>query len=244
MAGLIFESEREISSAFIDSSVKLGIAQAALLVQDNLTDCFDMLGCDGVRYLDLNVFWVFTKARFRFAGRPNWRDTISARTFPVSNAGFKTNVNTVLSKDGIPFLFANQEACVLDKETHRPVRLASLPYPKDGFPGAEFSEPFERFAVPQADFSEAFTQPVRSQNIDMSGHMNNNEYIKLALSAFPDSFLRGREPELLEVHYTGESTEGQLLRVLKAQQDGAFFVNIAEGGRTVFEMKAAFAAGA
>ena len=43
---LIFEKERYVSSAFIDSALKLGIAQTALMIQDNLTECFNMLGCD------------------------------------------------------------------------------------------------------------------------------------------------------------------------------------------------------
>lgn len=55
---LIFESEREISSAFIDSSVRMGVAQSVLLVQDNLTESFNAMDCDGVIYREkFNAFW-------------------------------------------------------------------------------------------------------------------------------------------------------------------------------------------
>ena len=47
---LIFSQERNISSAFIDSSLKMGIAQTVLMIQDNLTVCFNKLDCDGVIY--------------------------------------------------------------------------------------------------------------------------------------------------------------------------------------------------
>ncbi len=239
---LIYEKERKVSSAFIDSSVKLGIAQAVLLVQDNLTECFDMLKCDGVRYLDFNVFWVFTKARIKFLQRPAWKDIITAKTFPTCNALFRTDVNTGFYKDGKAVLLAKQEACVLDKEHHRPVKLTDLPFPKEGFPQPLYEERFEKFKLPDESYQESYSTIIRSQNIDMSGHMNNNEYIKLALNVFPNDFLLAHEPDILEVHFTGESKEGQNLRILKAEEDSASYVKIQEGERTVFEMKISFLA--
>ena len=99
---LIFSQERNISSAFIDSSLKMGIAQTVLMIQDNLTECFNKLDCDGVIYRErYNAFWVFTKSKIHFEKRPTWRQKIDASTFPIDNAGFKTHVNTVLrDKDG------------------------------------------------------------------------------------------------------------------------------------------------
>lgn len=239
---LTFSRERNVSSAFIDSSTKLGIAQAVLMVQDNLTECFAALGCDGITWRErFGVFWVFTKTRIDFFRRPCWRDRIAVRTFPVANAGFRAEVNTVLSDlDGNVLAAANQEACVLDLEKRRPVKLAALPFPAGPFPARACESPFGKF--PQ-DFSEdefAFEQAVRSQHIDMSRHMNNIEYIRLALSVFSDDFLQAHEPKSLEVHYTGESREGQLLRVFSRTDGGTTFVGIREGGRQVFEMRTEF----
>ena len=47
---LIFEQNRQVSSAFIDSSLRMGIAEAVLMIQDNLTECFNRIGCDGIFY--------------------------------------------------------------------------------------------------------------------------------------------------------------------------------------------------
>ena len=237
---LTFESEREISSAFIDSSVRMGVAQSVLLVQDNLTECFNAMGCDGVIYREkFNDFWVFTKTKVHFERRPDWREIVTARTFPIDNLGMRTHVNTeIVDKNGKRLLAANQEACVLSLETHRPVKITTLPYPKEGFPPAVFNEPFVRFP---SDFSESeivFEQQIRSCHIDMSHHMNNIEYIKFALSVFTDDFLQSHEISDLEVHYTGESKEGQILRVYRrddADCEGKTFIHIKEGERCVFE---------
>ena len=76
--------------------------------------------------------------------------------------------------------------------------------------------------------------------IDMSHHMNNIEYIKLALNIFSDEFLQTNEVDYLEVHYQGESKEGQTLRVYSQNKDGRFFIFIKENERLVFEMTIAF----
>ena len=243
---LIFESQREISSAFIDSSVRMGVAQSVLLVQDNLTECFNAMGCDGIIYREkFNDFWVFTKTKVHFERRPYWREIVTARTFPIDNLGMRTHVNTeITDKAGKRLLAANQEACVLSLETHRPVKITTLPYPKEDFPEAVFNEPFERFP---SDFTEdelAFEQVIRSCHIDMSHHMNNIEYIKFALSVFSDDFLQSHEITDLEVHYTGESREGQTLKVYRREASdcaGKTFVHIKESGRCVFECCIKFA---
>ena len=174
---LIFETEREISSAFIDSSVRMGVAQSVLLVQDNLTESFNAMDCDGVIYREkFNAFWVFTKTKVHFERRPDWREIIKARTFPIDNLGMRTHVNTqLLDKNEKTLLLANQEACVLSLENHRPLKITNLPYPKENFPQAVFNEPFERFPSDFSDTDFVFEQQIRSSQIDMSHHMNNIE---------------------------------------------------------------------
>ncbi len=240
---LIFTREHIVSSAFIDSSVRLGIAQAALLVQDNLTESFAAMDCDGVVYRERhNAFWVFTKTRIHFTRRPAWREKIFASTFPVDNAGFRTHVNTIFKDErGATLLTANQEACVLSLENHRPLRLSNLTYPKTNFPEPIFSAPFEKFREIISEENFSFEQKIRSQQIDMSRHMNNIEYIRLALNVFDDDFLQANEATELEVHYTGESREGQTLRVFQCDEKDATLIAIQESERTVFEMKIKFA---
>ena len=242
MDTLIFTREHIVSSAFIDSSVRLGLAQAALLVQDNLTESFAAMDCDGVVYRERhNAFWVFTKTRIHFARRPAWREKISASTFPVDGEGFRTHVNTVF-KDarGETLLTANQEACVLSLENHRPLRLSNLTYPKENFPPPVFLAPFEKFPEIISEENFSFEQKIRSQQIDMSRHMNNIEYIRLALNVFDDEFLRTHDVSEMEMHYTGESREGQVLRVFRHDEGTCTFIAIQESGRTVFEMKIKF----
>ena len=244
---LIYKSDRTISSAYIDSSVRLGVAQTFLMVQDNISECFGMLKCDGVTYKErYNAFWVFTKTKVHFFRRPDWREKITAETFPISNDAFRSHVNTLLAdKNGEKVAVANQEACVLDGQRHRPMKLTDLDFPKEGFPEPVCTEPFERFP---SDFTEDDYQydfKIRSQQIDLSIHLNNIEYIKLGLNCYSNDFLMAHEVSDVEVHYTGESKEGQILKVYKKHtEEGDFFriyeVSSGDKPRGVFEMKVKF----
>ena len=144
---LIYTSNRTISSAYLDSSLRLGPAQAVLMIQDNLTECYHMLDIDGIVYKErYNAFWVFTKTKVHFNRRPAWREKITASTFPINNAALRTHLNTVLKdSNGENVVVANQEACVLSFENHRPLKLTNLNFPKEGFPEAVYTESFERF---------------------------------------------------------------------------------------------------
>ena len=255
---LVYTRKRIVSSAYIDSTVKLGIAPAVNLVQDNMTECYGMLHCDGVTYQKLNVFWAFTKIKVKFEKRPVWKDEIVAKTFPAAASGFRANVNSIFTDtDGNTLYTANQEMCVLDFENHRPVKLSTLPFPQENFPPAVFAEPFEKISVDLSESDFAFDQVIRSTMIDMSHHMTNNEYIKLALNTFSDEFFQTHEVKALEGHYTGECKEGQVLSVYNHDcGNGEYIIKIFEGGkfnagcagndevasgRAVFEMKIAFA---
>lgn len=239
---LIFEMDRRVSSAFIDSTGKMGISQSVLMVQDNLTECFGMLKADNFVYREkFNAFWVFTKTRLHFEKRPFWQESIKTSTFPVNNMGFRANINTLISdKDGEKLITANQECCCLDFEKHRPLKISNLDFPKENFPAPVFTDDFEKFG---ADFTEenfVYSQTILSQMIDMSHHLNNIEYVKLGTNAFSDDFINTHEVKDLEVHYLSESKEGQNLRIFKKELDSKFFIKIMEQTRPVFEMMISF----
>lgn len=238
----IFTQQRKISSAFIDSTGKIGIAQAVLMVQDNLTECFGMLGADNFTYNEkYNAFWVFTKTKLHFERRPFWREEFLASTFPVDNAGFRTNVNTIFrDSDGKSLISANQECCCLDLDKHRPVKLTTLDFPKENFPEPVYGEKFEKFDVEFTESDFCYEQVIRSQHIDMSSHMNNIEYIKLGVSTFDNDFILNNEVKDLEVHYLGESKEKQILRIFRKQVNNKYFIKIMESERAVFEMSVSF----
>ncbi len=239
---LAFVKRRTITSAYIDSTGRMGIAQTALMIQDNITGNFGEIDCDNFLINKLGAYWVLTRSKFHFYKRPFWREKVHTVSFPASNALVRANENTaIVTPEGEFLITANQEACCLDLKTHRPVKLTTLPFPREGFPAPVFTDSFEKFTVDDSEYKEIFKEKVYSQNIDMSHHMNNIEYIKLALNVLSVAEIEEREPLDLEVHYMGESREGELLTVLHAREGSVSYMKILNGsGRAVFEMKLSF----
>ena len=127
---LAFVKRRTITSAYIDSTGRMGIAQTALMIQDNITGNFGEMDCDNFLINKLGAYWVLTRSRFHFYKRPFWREKVHTVSFPASNALVRANENTaIVTPEGEFLITANQEACCLDLKTHRPVKLTTLPCP-------------------------------------------------------------------------------------------------------------------
>ena len=236
---LVFQKPRTITSAYIDVSGKMGLAQTVLMVQDNITENFGSIKMDNFAVKEMGGFWVVSRAKFKFLKRPYWRDKVVTTSFPADNQLIRLNENTAITTvEGEPIILAKQEMCCLSFDRHRPMRLSSVNFPTEGFPEALMTSDFDRFNVKPEEYVEIYQQRVLPQHIDMSHHMNNIEYVKLALNVFSSEDLELCIPSMLEVHFMGETHEGQEVKVFRADKMGATYMKIEDDeGRQVFEMK-------
>lgn len=238
---MIYTQNRSINSANLDWSIKLGVAQAQLMIQDCMTECFGQIKCDNLSLMKLGYFWVLTKSKMKIFKRPGWRDIIETSSFPINNSGIRTHVNTVFRDiKGELLLASNQELCLLDVEKHRPVPLTSVPYPSDNFPKAVVDGNFERILFTDSEYTEVYEQVIRCSNLDMLHHLNNTEYVKFALNVFPEAFLLEHEIDEIEVHYKAESKEHQTLRILRKDAGNIVYIRIKEAERCVSDVKIVF----
>ena len=139
---MIYTQKRSISSAYVDWSVKLGVAQAQLMIQDCMTECFGKIKCDDISLMKFGYFWVLTKSKIKVFKRPGWNDTVDTTSFPVKNSGIRTYVNTVFKDmDGELLLVANQELCLLRLAYHGRKKDGQLYQPADPGPARKHPEP-------------------------------------------------------------------------------------------------------
>lgn len=239
---IIYSQQRKVSASFMDCTAKLGVSHAAAMIQDNLTECFGSLGADNYRFNKVfNAFWVFTKTKIHFERRPDWEEVFLAETFPINNAVFRTEVNSIFKdKDDKILLIANTECCCLDLLKHRPKKITETDFPKENFPACVFDEKFSKFDFETSEDNFVYSQTVRCQLMDMSNHLNNIEYVKIGVGVLEADFIKSHEIKDMEVHYMGECKEFQELKVYKTVKDEKVFVRIKESDRTVFEMSMSF----
>ena len=163
---LVFQKQRTITSAYIDVSGNMGLAQTALMVQDNMTENFGALKQDNFVVKEKGGFWVVSKAKFKFLKRPYWRDKVVTTSFPADNQLIRLNENTVITTvDGEPIIYAKQELCCLSIDRHRPMRLSAVDFPTEGFPEAFMTDEFDKFNVKPEEYEEVYQQKVLPQHI-------------------------------------------------------------------------------
>ena len=83
---LVFQKQRTITSAYIDVSGKMGLAQTVLMVQDNITENFGSIKMDNFAVKEMGGFWVVSRAKFKFLKRPYWRDKVVTTSFPADTS--------------------------------------------------------------------------------------------------------------------------------------------------------------
>ncbi len=209
--------KRRIYSAYTDASVRLGAAQTMYIVQDSLSRWQRDKMCGNCEVRELGLFWVVTKSQVNFHRYPAWDSEVEV-CYGFAPAGrIRTEFSVTIKDEKGVAIEARQEYCMLDFERHRPQKLEQVPNftpDLEALPTAAY----QRFAAETG--KEVHIQQVLPHMIDMSGHLNNVEYVKLALDCFDGEFLRSKEVAWMEAHHLKECIEGQRLTLCR-QDDGA-----------------------
>ena len=236
---MFYDKNLYIGTDYCDYTVKLGTCQTFNFLQNAMIDGFEVYDC-GNRGLGnkCNAYWAVTKTKIHIYNRPAWGETVNVRSDYLNDGKLRVNVKTqAFGKDGSLLFGGVQELCVLDKATHRVKRLSDtcLPAPETN----EGVASFNKFIIPEkADYS--YTLTVRSQHIDMSRHVNNIEYVRMALDLFTVDELCEKEVDDIEVHYIGECREGEELICNRTDDGKTSYLWIIKEDKKAFEMKIEF----
>ena len=237
---MFYQKKIYIPAEYCDYTVRLGNYQTFFLLQNAMTDGFEVMDC-GNRGLGrrCNGYWAVTKTKVDIIRKPNWGEEVVVKSVYTHDGKLRIHVKTEISdSEGILLINGCQELCILDKDKHRPKRLTDTCIPIDQNTGVPMGEFTKFFVQDRVDSSYEFT--VRSQNIDMSRHVNNIEYIRMAMDLFSVEELCNREVCSMEVHYIGECREKEKLVCSRTDADKESYLCISKQDKKAFEMKIVF----
>lgn len=232
---MFYEKDIYISAEYCDTAVKLGNYRFFYLLQNAMIDGFDMRNC-GNRGLKekCNGYWAVTKTKLDIYEQPFYSDVVKVKADYSDDGRLRVYVNTeILSQSGKLLAKGCQELCVLDADTHRPKRLTDTPIAlKNEL--VKFLE-FEKFSL-SGELSNEYEITVRSQHIDMSKHVNNIEYIRMATDLFSVLELEKRFIGGMEIHYLSECREGDRLKCIRTDTENKSLVKIINGEKNAAEI--------
>ena len=234
---MFYNKDVYIGANYCDTTVKLGNYRFFYLLQDAMIDGFEVSDCGNKGLKErCNGYWAVTKTKLEIFEQPFYGETVKVKADYSDDGKLRVYVNTeILSTDGRVFAKGCQELCILDLNTHRPKKLVDTPIALKGGEVIK-SLNFEKFVFFDK-FDYEYDIIVRSQHIDMSKHVNNIEYIRMATDLFSvfeleDKFIKG-----MEVHYVNECREGDKLICRRADNENSAMVIIENGEKVAFQMK-------
>ena len=224
--------KRKLYSAYTDAAVRLGTAHTMSIVQDTLSRWQRDHRCGNCEIRDRGCFWVVSKSKVIFHRYPVWDSEVEVSYGFAPVGKVRTEFVTVLSDQAGKVAETRQEYCILDFERHRPQALEGLFVPDlEKLPRAQY----EKF--PKEGFALCHTQKVLPHMIDMSGHLNNVEYVKLALDCFNCAHTANYEVAEMETHHLKECREGDVLTLWRRDEENASYCRILSEETPVFEAK-------
>lgn len=186
-----FESRVRYSET--DEKGLLSIAGIVDYFQDTSTFQSEDLGV-GVRYLkERGMLWVMSAWQIVIHRYPKLGEQITAGTFPYEFRGFMGMRNFFLNDAaGNRIVEANSIWSLMDMKKGVPVRLTQELAEKYVL---EEKLPMEyaprKIAVPKGG-AEQETFPVTKQHLDGNHHVNNGQYIHMAMEYLPEDFVVGQ----------------------------------------------------
>lgn len=210
-----------------DHSSKLSFIGIFNLFMDIATEHADILNISNEYLREKNCFWVAAKTRVKVLRRPMLNEEIQVATWPEKPGNIRCNRYCTLSDTEGVIVEAKTEWTILDGTTGKPQKTKDI-YPEslEHLDDVVCAQPFERFKTDFSVCEEIGTHKVVSADIDMSRHMNNVAYIRMALSAFTCEELDKMNIEEIEIAYKVQCYEGEVLSIRRLMTDSGMEIGI------------------
>lgn len=224
--------KRKLYAAYTDATVRLGVPHTMALTQDSLSRWQRDHLCGNCEIRDRGLFWVVTKSKAIFHRYPVWDSEVEIRHGFAPAGRIRLEYLVEIRDEMGVAAEVRQEYCILDFARRRPQKWEGILQPDlPPLPSGEY----ERFA--EGEMTLCHTQAVLPHMIDMSGHLNNVEYVKLAMDCFAADFTATREVAEMETHHLKECREGETLTLWRRDEGNISYCRILREQTAVFEAK-------
>lgn len=236
----LYKQKVKVLASQTNFDAKVGLIEALEYFQDNMSEYFKTLNCDGIYLVPKrHAFWAVTKTKIRFNSDVNWLDTFEIFSNVSKISMIRLDLSHKIMADGNNSIDCLQEMCVMDSETRKLRTIDTVPeYPKD----VTLIEPYNDLSFEKFNFDYGKMElrkriVVDSNNVDFFGHTNNVEYAKMMYGACSCEFLRSIKIETFEIHHIKESREFDNLDIYIKQTENEINFGIKNNDVIIAEAK-------
>lgn len=185
----MYSFDSRVRYSEVGADEKMTLASVLNYFQDCSTFHSEELGV-GIDYLRENGYgWVLSYWQIDIVRYPSLCEKITIGTFPYEFKGFMGFRNFVmLDEAGEKIAYANSLWSLLDLKTghpgHVPGKIANAYIIEEKLP-MEY-EPRKIAVSGEGTVNESF--PIRKNHIDSNHHVNNGQYVQMAMEYLPENF--------------------------------------------------------
>ncbi len=206
-----------------------GIARASSVMKYMQSAAEAQLAENGMSYEEMRSgkrALILSKITVELTGALRTYEPITTVTFPCESRGYTLLRCYSIQKDGVTAVRAISAWALVDTEKLSLVRVNDFDLGLDTYTPLDL--PLSRILIPDG-IKEVGTYRVNYDDLDQNRHMNNTRYPDIYSNFLP---LDGKRITSMTVGYTSEAKAGELLTVLSAYENGAYyFRTLHEDGR-------------
>jgi medium-chain acyl-[acyl-carrier-protein] hydrolase len=212
--GLIHEQGYRVRFHDCGPDLHLGVPALLHLFEEIALLQSEELGYGFAFYEDQSVGWLLSRWDLSFERLPDFNERVTVRTRPRECGKLAANRAFELrGADGAICLSGLSQWIFVDLSRLRPTRIPPKLASAYGMTPEKRQPPFPGEVLPPEREDQAVAIPVRRDDIDLNGHVNNVCYVEWALGSLPDRFDTRRLTHLT-AHFQKETLLGATVRAV------------------------------
>lgn len=219
----LFEEQFKIRASEIGSDQKATLPAICNLLQEIAGNHARQLKFDITDLQKKKMTWVLHQLHVAIDRFPDWRETITIRTWPSGGDGLRAYRDfLILDKDLNPIGRSLSYWLILDMDSRRPHRipeaiLEQVPERKDHVLPVVTQEHLPE--ITDTISSQKFR--VRKSDLDLNKHVNNVNYIEWAMANLPD----GKKASEVNIKFLAEALLGDIVIASSGNADSSHSQN-------------------
>lgn len=201
-------------------------------LQDAAMEHAHRMGVSSAQLQARNLAWFVLRYHVRLFGFPRWNETVAVKTwrYPERNL-YEIRRYEIRDAQANLFMEGVSSLVIIDTERKKPVRLKHALPPELLRTNVTHTHNFAEIpGVARPEFEQIF--PIRKQDLDFNGHVNNTVFIGWALEHVPEGGVQPLLPSEIEVNYLSDIKFGQTVKaqgqILATEAWPAFLYSIVD----------------
>lgn len=199
-----------------DAGGRLSLPGLFSAMQESAWHHANHIGFGFERFAESRQVWVLVRLLVKMSTFPRWEEQFRISTWPRGAEGLTAFRDFIITDNQNQQIgLATSSWMILDVETRRPKKEDRLKEFNTWVNTAQTLGDAPRVVLPE-NLEPFGSHCVRASDVDQHGHVNNANYVRMAMDAFQVAQFQRAQPSSFCINYLAEAFEGDEILLLKS----------------------------